>query len=143
MRWSSHDRRRRRLREFDGQQLIAQQRRKCVGCKKVVTNFDPRVVPRYLYSRAVITGGLEHREAGKTWERAAAASTADGQLDPTVLKRWHRRFHVDNHCLVAKPPPVAPFRGQAQRAMLVSPVGSRSPDLSQEDHWAGSPPPQP
>ena len=123
MPWSSHDRRRRRLREFDGQQLIVQQRRKCVGCKKVVTNFDPRVVPRYLYSRAVITGGLEHREASKTWERAAAASTADGQLDPTVLKRWHRRFRVDSDCLVAKRPPVAPFRGQAQRSSHRSGAG--------------------
>jgi hypothetical protein len=35
----------------------------------VVTVFDDRVVPRHLYARAVIVGGLTRRQAGDMWER--------------------------------------------------------------------------
>jgi hypothetical protein len=58
------------------------------------------VIPRFLYSRAVIADALIRRQAGETWEQAAATCTADGQVDPSVLKRWHQRFRVVDGCLV-------------------------------------------
>jgi hypothetical protein len=106
----------------------------------VVTDFDERVVPRYLYARAVIVGGLGRRREGQTWERAAAASTADGQLDPSTLKRWSRRFELDDGSLVVIPPPATHFQSWPADAMLGVPAGSRSPKPSQEDPWARSPP---
>ncbi len=89
------DWRSRRLFEFEGETIICQQRWRCLGCDKVVTVFDDRVVPRHLYARAVIVKGLMRRREGATWDHAAGASTADGQLDPSTLKRWWRRFQLD------------------------------------------------
>jgi transposase-like protein len=57
-RWTTHDRRSRRLFEFEGETIICQQRWRCVSCRKVVTVFDDRVVPRHLYAQAVIVRGL-------------------------------------------------------------------------------------
>ena len=68
----------RSLIEFEGRQVIRQQRWKCVGCKKVVTDYDERVVPHHQYAREVIVRGLVRRSVGDTWERAAESSTADG-----------------------------------------------------------------
>jgi hypothetical protein len=98
-----------------------------------VTAFDNQVVPRRLYSRAVIVGGLRRRNSGE-------ASTADGQLDPSTLKRWHRRFQLDGEDLVAVQPPVPHFQRAPAAAILGVPAGSRSPKPSQEDPWARSPP---
>jgi hypothetical protein len=126
--------------EFEGLRIICQQRWRCLGCDKVVTAFDDRVVPRHLYARAVIVAGLRRREAGDTWERAAAASTADGQLDPSNLMRWSRRFQLDGGDLIAIPPPAAHFSRSPADAILSAPAGSRSPKPSQEDPWARSPP---
>ncbi len=106
----------------------------------MVTAFDDRVVPRHLYARAVIVNGLRQRDTGDTWERAAAASTADGQLDPSTLKRWSRRFHLNGEGLAAFPTPVAHFSRPSADAILTTPAGSRSPKPSQEDPWARSPP---
>jgi len=105
-----------------------------------MTAFDDRVVPRHLYARAVIVNGLRWRLMGATWERAAAASTAEGQLDPSTLKRWSKRFQFDGEGLVAIPPPAAHFSRPPANATLVAPAGSRSPEPSQEDPWARSPP---
>ncbi|HXM57687.1 MAG TPA: hypothetical protein VOB72_19980, partial [Candidatus Dormibacteraeota bacterium] len=102
--------------------------------------FDDRVVPRHLYARAVIVNGLRRRLTGATWERAAAASTADGQLDPSTLKRWSRRFQLDDGRLLAVPPPAAHFSRSSANVILAAPAGSRSPKPSQEDPWARSPP---
>jgi hypothetical protein len=126
--------------EFDGQRVISQRRWRCLGCDKVVTDFDDRVVPRHLYARAVIVAGLRRREAGETWERAAVACTADGQLDPATLKRWSLRFQLDDGNLIAIPPPAAHFSQTPADAILGAPAGSRSPKPSQEDPWARSPP---
>lgn len=63
-------------------------------CNKVVTDFELSVVPHFLYSRAVITDALRHRFNGQTWDRAAALCTTDGQVDPSDVKRWQRRFDV-------------------------------------------------
>jgi hypothetical protein len=126
--------------EFDGLRVIRQQRWRCLGCDKVVTAFDNRVVPRYLYARAVIVEGLTRRASGATWECAAAASTADGQLDPSTLKRWSLRFQLDDGTLIAIPPPAAHFPAPPADAILGVPAGSRSPKPSQEDPWARSPP---
>jgi hypothetical protein len=126
--------------EFDGLRVINQQRWRCLGCDKVVTAFDERVVPRHLYARAVIVNGLMRRLEGDTWERAAAASTADGQLDPSTLKRWSRRFQLGDGSLLAIPPPAAHFSRTSADAILDAPAGSRSPKPSQEDPWARSPP---
>ena len=139
-RWTRHDRRARRLVEYEGPRAVSQQRWRCLDCDKVVTAFDDRVVPRHLYARAVIANGLLRRQAGDTWERAAAASTADGQLDPTTLKRWARRFQLDGERPVAVPPPAAHFSRPPPSAILAAPAGSRSPKPSQEDPWARSPP---
>ena len=106
----------------------------------MVTVFDDRVLPHHLYARAVIVDGLRRRQAGATWERAAAASTADGQLDPSTLKRWSRRFQLDDEGLVAIPPPGTHFSRPPADAILGAPAGSRSPNPSQEDPWARSPP---
>jgi hypothetical protein len=106
----------------------------------VVTVFDDRVVPRHLYARAVIVGGLARRQAGDTWERAAAACTADGQLEPSTLKRWARRFQLDREDLVAIPPPAMRFPRSPADAILGPPAGGRSLEPSQEDPWARSPP---
>jgi hypothetical protein len=106
----------------------------------VVTAFDDRVVPRHLYARAVIVNGLVRRRDGDTWEHAAAASTADGQLDPSTLKRWSRRFQLDGEGLIAISPPAAHFSRSPADAILGAPAGSRSPKPSQEDPWARSPP---
>ena len=122
---------------------MRQQRWRCRRCGKVVTEFDASVVPRFLYSRAVIAAALGHRLAGQTWERAAARCTADGQLDPSVLKRWQHRFDLVEGGLVEKRPPSAPCSSKPWSEILLAPVGSRSPDLLREDHWARSPPSQP
>jgi hypothetical protein len=106
----------------------------------VVTAFDDRVVPRHLYALAVIVDGLTRRQAGDTWERAAAASTADGQLDPSTLKRWSQRFQLTAGALVTIPPPATHFSGPPVEAILGAPAGSRSQKPSQEDPWARSPP---
>ena len=55
-----------------GEGISWQQRWRGLGGSKVVTDFDDRVVPRHLYVRDVIVGGLTRRCAGETWERAAA-----------------------------------------------------------------------
>ena len=106
----------------------------------MVTAFDDRVVPRHLYARAVIVNGLTRRRTGETWERAAAACTADGQLDPSTLKRWSRRFQLDDGSLIAILPPAVHFSASPAGAILGVPAGSRSPKPSQEDPWARSPP---
>lgn len=106
----------------------------------MVTAFDERVVPRYLYARAVIVAGLRRRQAGETLERAAASCTADGQLDPSTLKRWSRCYQLDDGDLVAIRPPVMHFSPSPAEAILGAPAGSRSPKPSQEDPWARSPP---
>jgi hypothetical protein len=106
----------------------------------VLTAFDERVIPRFLYARDVILRGLTRRQAGDTWERAAATSTADGQLDPSTLKRWSRRFQLNDGKLAAAPPPAVHFSRPATDAILGAPAGSRSPKPSQEDPWARSPP---
>jgi hypothetical protein len=106
----------------------------------VVTAFDDRVVPRFRYSRAVMVSGLTRRQVGDTWEQAAAACTDDRQLDPSTLKRWSRRFHLDDGELIAIPPPAAHFSHPHLDAILGVPAGSRSPKPSQEDPWARSPP---
>ena len=106
----------------------------------MVTDFDDRVVPRFRYSRAVIVGGLTRRRSGQTWEHAAAASTVSGQLDPSTLKRWDRRFQLKDGSLVGALPPVAHFQRALAVANLGVPAGSRSPKPSQEDPWARSPP---
>ncbi len=139
-RWTGHDRRPRRLVEFEGLRVICQQRWRCLGCHKVVTAFDDRVVPRHLYALAVIVDGLTRRQTGETWERAAATCTSDGQLDPSTLKRWHRRFQLDDGGLIGIPPPAAHFSRPPADAILGAPAGSRSPKPSQEDPWARSPP---
>ena len=126
--------------EFDGLRVITQRRWRCLSCGKVVTDFDDRVVPRHLYAKTVIVAGLRRREAGDTWERAAATSTADGQLDPTSLKRWSQRFQLGDGDLIAIPPPAAHFSRSPADAILGAPAGSRSPKPSQEDPWARSPP---
>jgi hypothetical protein len=77
---------------------------------------------------------------GATWERAAAASTADGQLEPSTLKRWSRHFQLDGESLVSIPTPAAHFSRPPANAILAAPAGSRSPKPSQEDPWARSPP---
>jgi hypothetical protein len=105
-----------------------------------MTVFDDRVVPRHLYARAVIVGGLMRRQAGDTWERAAAACTADGQLDPSTLKRWWRRFQLDGEVLVGTPPPAMHFSRSPADPILGGPAGGRSSKPSQEDPWARSPP---
>lgn len=122
---------------------MGQERWKCRRCTKVVTVFNESVVPRYLYSRTVIISGLSNRLAGASWERAAAQCTGDGQLDPSVLKRWDRNFVLMDGGLVEKRPPGAPFYSTPFGGILLAPVGSWSPDLPQEDHWARSPPQQP
>src|SRR5262249_48936918 len=109
-------------------------------CTKVVTAFDDRVVPRFLYARPVIISGLMCRRAGATWERAAASCTADGQLDPSTLKRWHRRFQIDEEGLLVIPPPTASSHRTPAAAILGAPAGSRSSKPSQEDPGARSPP---
>jgi hypothetical protein len=126
--------------EFEGLHVISQGRWRCLGCDKVVTAFDDRVVPRHLYAKAVIVNGLTRRRKGDTWERAAAASTADGQLDPSTLKRWSRRFQLDDGSLIAFRPPAALLSHPPGDAILGAPAGSRSPKPSQEDPWARSPP---
>ncbi len=98
------------------------------------------MVPRHLYAREVIVAGLTRRRAGATWERAAAAATVDGQLDPSTLKRWSVRFQLDGGSLVAIPPPAAHFSREPAEAILGAPAGSRSSKPSQEDLWARSPP---
>jgi len=125
---------------FEGKRNICQQRWKCLGCGKVVTVFDERVVPRHRYARAVIVAGLSRRQAGDTWERAAAASTADGQVDPSTLKRWSRHFELTAGELVAVPPPAMHFSRPLADEILGSPVGSRRSKPSQEDPWARDPP---
>ena len=143
MQWTTHDLRVRRLREFDGEQLVEHQRWKCKRCRKVVTAFDDRVVPYFLYSRAVIRSALARRLDGATWERVGASCTADGQVDPSLAKRWQRRFAVVDGCLVEKQPPSVHFSARPGSEILLAPVGSWSPDPLREDHWARSPPPQP
>ncbi len=141
--WNADDHRTRRLREFDGDHIVSQERWKCRHCKKVVTVFNNAVVPRFLYSRAVIISALSNRLAGATWEKAAALCTAEGQVDPSVLKRWQCRFVLIDGSLVENRPPGAPFSSLMFSEILQAPVGSWSPDLPQEDHWARSPPQQP
>jgi len=114
-----------------------------LDCAKAITDFDPRVVPRFLYSREVIVRALEHRQAGESRERAAAAATADGQLDPELVKRWEKRFGLIDGHLVAIDPPLMAFPTRPATSMLAAPAGSRSPDLQQEDQWARSPPSRP
>ncbi|MDR3082361.1 MAG: hypothetical protein LBV60_15790 [Streptomyces sp.] len=129
------------MRDVGGEALIRQQRWRCRSCGKVVTVFHELVVPRFLYSRAVIAGGLQRRQEGATWERAAAACTTDGQLDPCTLRRWSRCFQLEQGWrLVGIPPPVMHFPALAAAAMLGTPAGSRSPNRSPEDPWARSPP---
>jgi hypothetical protein len=125
---------------FEGKRRIRQQRWRCLGCGKAVTVFDERVVPRDRYARAVIVAGMNRRQAGDTWERAAAASTADGQLDPSTLKRWSRHFELTAGELVVVSPPAEHFSRALGDATLGSPVGSRSSKPSQEDPWARDPP---
>lgn len=81
-----------------------QQRWKCRCCKKVATLFSDSVIPHFLSSFAVITSALASRLAGATWESAAAQCTADGQVDPTAVKRWQRRFQLIDGCLIEKQP---------------------------------------
>jgi hypothetical protein len=78
----------------------------------------------------VIVAGLRRRQAGETLERAAASCTADGQLDPSTLKRWSRCFHLDDGDLVAVPPPVTHFSRSPADAILGAPARSRSPKPS-------------
>jgi hypothetical protein len=113
-----------------------------VRCLKVVTAFDDNVAPHFLYSRSVIIAALTSHRSGATWERAAALCTADGQVDPSVVKRWHRHFVVGEGLLAEKPPSTHCSPGPVGE-ILLSPVGSWSPDLRSEDHWARSPPRQP
>lgn len=93
-------------------------------------------------TREVIVRALEHRQAGESRERAAAA-TADGQLDPELVKRWEKRFGLIDGHLVAIDPPLMAFPTRPATSMLAAPAGSRSPDLQQEDQWARSPPSRP
>src|SRR5260370_39712665 len=86
--------------------------------------------------------GLASRRLGATWDGAAALCTADGRVDPSVVKRWHRRFVVGEGLLVEKPPSTHCSPGPAGE-ILVSPVGSLSPDLQREDPRVRSPPQQP
>ena len=138
-----HSRRVRRLRESGGERQLEQRRWKCRHCRKVVTAFDDGVVPHFLYSREVISSALARRLGGATWERAAASCTADGQVDPSLVKRWQSRFAVVDGCLVEKQPPSAHFSVTQGSEILLVPVGSWSPDPQREDHWARSPPTQP
>jgi transposase-like protein len=69
--WTVHDLRVRRLRAFDGEHVVEHRRWKCIWCRKVVTSFDARVVPRFLYSRAVIASALTSRLAGASCEQTA------------------------------------------------------------------------
>lgn len=127
--------------EFEGPSLIRQQRWRCLGCKaKTVTVFDARVVPRHRYARMVIMTGLRRRQAGDTWDQAASACTADGQLDLSTLKRWCRRFELEEPAATTVPPPAALFPRPPVQVILSSPAGSRSREPSQEDQWARSPP---
>jgi hypothetical protein len=98
------------------------------------------VVPRHRYAEAVIRRGLELREQGHTWERAAEGCTAEGQVEQSVLKRWSRRFRLLHGGLVGANPPAALLAGDRHSAMLFEPVGNRSPDLRHEDHWERGPP---
>ncbi len=133
----------RRLREFDGQRRVVQARRRCSGCRRAVTEFDERVAaPRFLHSRDVIARALTARQHGLSREAAAAACTADRQVDPALVKRWEFRFWLIEGGLVEVVPPMTPSRGPSQPAILAASAGSRSPDLQQEDPWARSPPPQ-
>jgi len=95
-----------------------------------LTDFDERVVPHFLYARQVIVTRRLVRVA--RWERAAAACTADGQLDPPTLKRWHRRFQLDSGSLVVISPPAAHFQRAPVSAILCAPAESRSLKPSQE-----------
>lgn len=105
-----------------------------------MTVFDDRVVPHHLYAREVIAGGLRRRHEGATWERAAEACTASGQLDPSTLKRWHRSFQLESGNLMVILPPGMHFRFELGKAILGLPAGSWSSKPSQEDPWARSPP---
>ncbi len=106
-----------------------------------MTVFDLRVVPRFLYSQAVIAAALSSRQRGASWEQAAALSSADGRLEVSTLKRWQRRFQVLDGRLWEKLPPAAPFPLAHVCAILGRPAGSRGPEPLQEDRWARSPPP--
>lgn len=108
-----------------------------------MTDFDPRVVPRFLYSREVIARALARRLAGDSRERAAVAATADGQLDPGAVKRWEKRLRLVDGILIAIHPPVARLSAEPAMPMLAEPVGHRRPDPQHRDQWERSPPTQP
>ncbi len=105
-----------------------------------MTVFDHRVVPRFLYSRAVIAAAVSSRHRGASWEQATAGSSADGRLDVSTVKRWQRRFQVLLGQLTENLPPATPFRRSHECEILGRPAGSRSSEPSQEDPWARSPP---
>lgn len=142
-RWSPHDVRGRQLREYEGGRRVEQLRWRCLGCGKVITHYHPEVVPHFLYSRSVIKRGLKKREAGATWARAAAACTWDGQLEPSLLRRWQKRFRVEAEELLEIDPPAADTCDESSSAMLMQPAERRVPEPTQEDQWARGPPMQP
>jgi hypothetical protein len=142
-RWVGHGTRERRLHESAGRRTIQQRRRRCASCRRAETVFNPSVVPRFLYSREVITDALKRRREGVTWEATATAVTADGELDASVVKHWHRQFQLDGEVLARADPPVALLRLPVAAPILGEPAADRSPDLPQEDPWARSPPSQP
>jgi len=100
------------------------------------------VVPGFQYSVAVITTALNLRESGLTRAAAAARCTADGQVDPAVVRRWERRFTMDKGRL-HEIQPTTSFRRAQVPAILALPAENRSSDPPHEDHWAHSPPLQP
>jgi hypothetical protein len=115
-------------------------RHRCKGCGRAWTVFDPEVVPRLRYSRAVVCDALRRRKEGESSEGCAASCTSGGTLDASTVKRWGRRFELVGGALSDRPPET-PFRRDQGRAIVGGPpAGSRNPDPSQEDPWARSPP---
>jgi hypothetical protein len=123
---------------------VVQERRVCQGCGKAWTAFDPEVVPYFRHARSVITRALTERGDGQSWEKCAEACTEDGQVDPSTVKRWSRRFQlVEGGLLRRVAQPRVLFRPAARTAILSAPAGSRSPDPQQEDPWERAPPTEP
>ncbi len=121
---------------------MVQVRRLCKECGRAWTVFDPEVVPRLRYARAVVCDSLGRRNRGESWESCAASCTSWGTLDVSTVKRWGRRFELEEGVLRERPPET-PFPGKQGSAIVVSPAGSRRPNPLQEDPWAARSPPQP
>lgn len=83
--------------------VIWQQRWRCLDCKKVLTDFDERVVPRFLYARSVIVSRLRRWLACETGERVAAIAergvqglaqmlgrkaSVNKQVHPHLFRHW-------------------------------------------------------